>query len=136
MSIASTLAQNARLDPFYSFNRFQKQANRDMTTSPVIGGPNGYLENNQNAAYNRYLASIGIGQTDTNPFAEYARKQFGQTQTGYQTALAEDPTMRYQDYLTRLGFRPLYNQFMQLSPQQRGENRSRYVGPVRTIADI
>lgn len=107
-----------------------------MTRTPAVGGASGYLENNQDAAYNRFLSSIGIGQSDTNPFAQYARNQYQQTQTGYKTAVAEDPTLSYQNYLTRLGFQPIYNQFMRLSPQQRGENRNRFVGPVRTIADI
>lgn len=136
MAIADVFQKSAKKDPFYSFNRFQKDKNKDMTQAPAVGGPSGYLENNQDAAYNRYLAGIGIGQADTNPFADWMRKQYGQTQTGFKTALAEDPTLAYQDYLRRLGFNQMYNQFMRLAPGQRGENRSRLVGPVRTIADI
>lgn len=136
MALATTFEQNARRDPFYQFNQFQKTLGQDMTTAPAIGGPSGYLETNQDAAYNRYLASLGITQAMTNPFAQWARNQYGQTQTGFKTALAENPTITYQDYLRRLGFSDLYNQFQRLSPAQRGENQSRFVGPVRTIADI
>lgn len=136
MAISDTFQQNARRDPFYSFNQFQKDAAKDMTTAPAIGGPAGYLEKNQDVAYNRYLASLGVNQANTSSFAEWARKQFGQTQLGFQTALAEDPTIAYQDYLKRLQFNDMYNEFMRLTPSQRGENQSRYVGPVRTIADM
>lgn len=136
MAISDAFGSTARRDPFYQFKQFQKDAAKDMTTSPVIGGAAGYLEKNQDAAYNRYLGKIGVGMADTRPFAEWARRQFAQTQLGYGTALAEDPTLMYQDYLNRLGFNDLYNQFLRLTPQQRGENQSRYVGPVRTIADI
>lgn len=136
MAIADAFQQNARRDPFYSFNRFQKEHGKDMSTAPAIGGPSGYLENNPNVSYNRYLASLGIGQADMSPFAQWAQKQFNNAQLGYQTALAEDPTMTFQQYLPRLGFSDMYNTFMRLSPNQRGESRSRFVGPVRTISDI
>lgn len=135
MAIANMLGDNARRDPFYSFNRFQQTQGQDMTTSPMVGGPSGYLSQNQDAAYNRYLASLGIGQADMNPFAKYMRDQYSQTQLGYKTALAEDPTLLYQNYLGSIGFTPMYNQFLRLSPQQRGENQGRFVGPTRTIAD-
>lgn len=138
MAISNTLQRGQRRDPFYSYNQFQRQVGRDMTKTPVVGGPRGYLEDNQDAAYNRYLASIGIRQSDMNPLARYARDQFGATQTGYRTALAEDPTLTYIKYLQEIGLTPdvLRRQFQRLSPNQRGERQSQFVGPVRTISDI
>ena len=138
MAISNTLQPGQRRDPFYAFNQFQRQAGKDMTTSPVVGGPSGYLEQNQDAAYNRYLASIGIRQSDMNPLARFARDQFAQTQTGYRTALAEDPTLTYLKYLEEIGLTPqvLRRQFQRLAPNLRGERQSQFVGPVRTISDI
>ena len=144
--MATTLLSGlGRSDPFYAFHRFQQDAAKDWTATPVIGGANGYLENNQDAAYNRLLASLGVKQTDNSPYAQFLRNQFANTQLGYRTALAEDPTLLYQDYLTRAGLNAANinnwngqyrQQFLNQSPQQRGEYKQRYVGPTRTIADI
>lgn len=120
-------------DPFYSFNRFMLDKKKDQTKTQLGSD---YLESNQDAAYNRHLSSLGIGQGDTSPFAEFARKQAAQSQLGYKTALAENPNLQYQAYLSPLNLQRLVTMFQRLSPSQRGENRSRFVGPVRTISDI
>lgn len=123
-------------DPFYEYNRYQEDPNTDWTTAPFIGGPGiGYLEQNQDAAYTRYLGKNGIGLGDTSPFAQYLQGPgFDNTRTGFRAALAEQPTLTYQNYLSTLGgLARLYAQFRSMSPQQRGV---RYSGPTRTIADI
>ena len=136
------LSGQGRSDPFYAFNRFQQDAAKDWTATPVIGGANGYLENNQDIAYNRALAQLGVKQSDASPYAQFLRNQFANMQLGYRTALAEDPTLLFQDYLNRAGLgatgnaEPYRQMFLNQSPQRRGEYRSRYVGPTRTIADI
>lgn len=136
MALSDQYLPTASRDPFYAFNKFQKDKTQDWTATPVIGGANGFLENNQDVAYNRKMSQIGIGQATRGPFAEWARKQVNNAQLGYQTALAENPTLMWQDYLNRFTINNMHAQWKNLTPQQRGENRSRYVGPVRTIADI
>lgn len=137
-------AQSATNDPFYRYRQFQQDNDFDWTNTPVIGGPSGYLEQNQDATYNRWLTNMGIGQQDSSPYAEWLRRQFQETQLGFKTALAEDPTLTYQNYLQRLGanINPrtgvniLRQRWDGLSPQQRGLNASRFAGPTRTISDI
>ena len=136
--------QSATNDPFYRYKQFQQQQDFDWTNTPVIGGPSGYLEQNPDATYNRWLTSMGVGQGDVSPYAEWLRRQFQETQLGFKTALAEDPTLTYQNYLQRLGANVnpvtgvtgLRSQWDRLSPQQRGLNVSRFAGPSRTISDI
>lgn len=131
-------------DPFYRQGAFQQSPTFDWTKTPVIGGPTGYLEQNQDAAYNRWLTGMGIGQGDISPYAEYLRRMFQETQLGWKTGLAEDPTLTYQNYLQRLGANVSpYNgqniiraRWEAMSPNQRGENWSRFAGPMRTISDI
>jgi len=87
---------------------------------------------------------MGIGQQDSSPYAEWLRRQFQETQLGFKTALAEDPTLTYQNYLQQLGaninpltgVNALRQRWEGLSQQQRGLNVSRFAGPTRTISDI
>ena len=123
-------------DPFYNYNQFQQDADYDWTKTPVIGGPSGYLEQNQDATYNRFLGKMGIGLGRTDPYAEFVRRQFDATRVGYKSALAENPMLMYQNYLNRLSPATFRQQWARLSPYARGENVSRYAGPVRTISDI
>ena len=119
-------------DPFYSFNRFMLQG----TNNPATQLGFDYLEDNKDAAFNRHLSSLGFGQADTSPLAEFARKQQQQAVLGHKTALVENPLLDFQSYLTPLNRQRLTEMFMRLSPGQRGESPSRFVGPVRTIADM
>ena len=122
-------------DPFYSYNRFRQEPDFDWTTTPAIGGNAGYLERNPDAAYTRQMGQWGMGLGNTTPFGDYVQNYVrNQSQAGYQAALAENPTLRYQDYLTTLGsLQNLYDRFRSLSPRQRGVH---YAGPTRVIADI
>lgn len=131
-------------DPFYRAGQFQQDKTFDWSTTPLIGGPTGYIEQNQDVGYNRFLTSMGIGQADTSPYAEWLRRRFQETQLGWKTGLAENPTLTYQNYLQGIGanVNPLTgvhafrSEWERLAPQQRGENWSRFGGPMRTISDI
>lgn len=131
-------------DPFYTLDRWRKAGDIDWTSTPVIGGPTGYLEQNPDATYNRWLTSMGIGQQDTSAYAEWLRRQFQETQLGFRSALADNPTLTYQGYLQNLGANVnpannhniLRSRWLALSPEQRGLNISRFAGPTRTISDI
>lgn len=143
MPIGLGAPNTAQRDPFYKLQQFQQDPTFDWTKTPVIGGPSGYLEQNQDAVYNRALTQHGIGQSDVSRYAEWLRRQFAETQLGFKSALAEDPTLTYQKYIESLfgrqtptGMNVLRAAFNRLSPQQRGLNPSRFGGPVRTISDI
>ena len=133
--LTTAFSQNAT-DPFYNFNQFQQNPDYDWTQTEPIGGAGGYLENNPQAAWTRYLqGNYGIGLTDTSPFSTFVRNQYQNAQRGFEAALAEDPTLIFQNYLSNIN--PNFQQmFSNLTPSQRGENVSRYAGPVRWISDI
>src|SRR5690606_33452628 len=92
-------AQSATNDPFYRYRQFQQANDCDWTDTPVIGGPSGHLEQTPAATSNRWLTNMGIGQQASTPYAEWLRRQSQETQLGFKTALAEDPTLTYQNYL-------------------------------------
>lgn len=125
----------ATADPFYAYRRFQRDPKFDWTKTQAIGGNSGYLEQNPDAAYVRQMGKWGVGLNDPTPFGEYVQNYTrNQSQTGYKAALAEDPTLKYQTYLTTLGsLKDLYNRFLSLTQRQRGVYSP---GPTRVIADL
>lgn len=124
----------AGADPFYNWQDARRDTTTDWPDTPVIGGPAGYLEQNQDAAYTRWMGQQGVGLANQSPFGRFVQDQFRNSQLGYKALLAENPTLKYQDYLQTLGnLRDFYNRFMGQTARQRG---MRYQGPTRTIADI
>jgi len=129
--------RSATNDPFYSMGRFQNDKQFDWTKTPVIGGPAGFIERNPEGAFNRFLTgNFGVGLGDDSAYANYLRDQFRNTQLGFKSAIAEDPTLTYQNYLKGIGAQPLQTRWAQMTPIRRGENWSRFAGPMRTIADL
>lgn len=131
-----TAFNQQRTDPYYTLGQFQQSPTVDWTTTQPIGGPNGYIENNPEVAWTRYLQGrYGVGLADQSPYAGFVRGQYQPVRQGFEAALAENPTLIFQDYLNRLN--PDYaRMFAALTPQQRGESVSQYAGPLRVIADI
>lgn len=126
-------------DPYYN-SYFGTNDGVDWANTPVIGGPAGYLEQNQDAAFTRWLNQQGIGLADMSPRAQYMRDQFRNTQTGFKAALASNPMLQYQggadSYLGGLSIPKLTFNFLKQSQRQRGMNNSMYGGPMRTLDDI
>jgi hypothetical protein len=125
----------ATADPFYRFNQFQKDPAFDWTKTQAIGGNSGYLEQQPDAAYTRWLGSLGVGLSGASAFDDYVQNYVrNQSQNAYKAALAEDPTLKYQDYLNTLGsLNDLHRRFAGLTARQRGVYPQ---GPTRVIADI
>lgn len=131
-----TAFSQAASDPYYNFNQFQQDPTFDWTTTQPIGGPSGYLEENPDAAWTRYLqGNYGIGVADQSPFSSFVRGQYNNALAGFKAAVAEDPSLIFQKYLSQIT--PNYAaMFAALTPSQRGESVSRYAGPIRWISDI
>lgn len=83
--------------------------------------------------YTSFLAKNGFGGQDRR--GTWARGLYGQTQSGYQAALRENPTLTYHDYL-RKQFRKggLDRMWGGFAPEQRGERPAQWTGPTRPIA--
>lgn len=91
---------------------------------------NQYLEDNQQAAFTRFLADRGY--RDFTGQGEFARNQYGKVQAGYEAALGTNENLKFTDYLSGLGDK-LQNQYLRMTPEQRGENVSAYSPRARYI---
>lgn len=129
-------AANGMRDPFFNQGQYRQDPAFDWAQTPVIGGPSGYLEQNPDVIWSRYLAQrYGIGLGDTSPRAQYGQQLYKPAWAGFQAALADDPTLTFQRYTQGLGL-DLDRMFRNLAPQQRGENQARFAGPSRWLADL
>lgn len=83
--------------------------------------------------YTSYLAQNGFG-SGLDRRSQWARGLYGQTQSGYQAALRENPTLSYLDYLKKqFGTVGMENMWRSATPNQRGEQTSMWGGPTRFI---
>lgn len=134
-----TVGVTPKKDPFFNPGQF-KQGTTDWLGTPAISGPSGFLEENQDAAFTRALGALGVGLNDTTPWANYMKEQFRNTQTGFKAALAERPTLTYQDYLKETmgndAARNLRIQYDAMGPRARGYYPEQFGGAMRTIADL
>jgi hypothetical protein len=94
-----------------------------------LGGQ--YLEDNQDAAFTRFLANMGYDPS-TN-LGDYARQQFGKIGDAFKAAQATNPFLKFTDYLDQNGDQTIRNQFQSLTYQQRGENPGQFGIRARTI---
>lgn len=99
-------------------------------TTPVVGGPGGYLAENPQAAYTRFTSTFG-GQNN-DPYSRWLQQQFSQAYQGYQAALATNPNLGFgrgeNDYLQGLGANFFQNRWNRMAPQQRGITNQTYGG--------
>ena len=85
--------------------------------------------------YTGFLANQGLGGFDRQ--SQWARGLYGQTQSGYQAALRQNPALTYNDYLRQQfggsggGFGDMW---AGLAPEQRGENVNRWLPNTRLIS--
>lgn len=108
----------------------QYGAKNDWATTPLVTN---YLDPQiPQGVYTNYLANQGFGGQDRR--SQWARGMYGQTQSGYQAALRENPALSYASYLQKqFGPTGLQNMWAGLAPQQRGENPNSTVGATRMI---
>lgn len=103
----------------------------DYSTAPVVGGPGGYLSNNPEAAWGRFIAPFASG---TDPFSNWVRSQYSQVYNlGYKPALGTNPNLLFQEgpdgYLGRdLTPAMLQRRFLHQAPQTRGLNVGNFGG--------
>lgn len=101
-------------------------ADRQWATTPIISGPSGYLENDWNALYTRFIAPWAVGES---PFARWVRGQQGEVQDAFRAAIASNPMLTGQQFLEQLGPQSFSSQwFGNLTPAQRGQHNANYGG--------
>jgi hypothetical protein len=97
-----------------------------------LDAPDGkqYLEDNQQAAFQRYLQGLGLGGFDNR--SQTANSLFSRVQQGYKQALGDNPYLGFAtddfahgspSYLSTVNFGDIMRQ---LTPGQRGENIPNY----------
>src|SRR6478609_3718798 len=70
----------------------------DQSTTPIVNGPNGFLANNEDAAYYRFIAPFAGGQDD---YSNYVRGQFSNVLKNFRAAQATNPNLQFTNYLSQ-----------------------------------
>lgn len=82
--------------------------------------------------YTAFLAQNNLGGQDRR--SQWARGMYGQTQSGYQAALRENPELTYRNFLAKqFGTTGMDQIWRDLTPRQRGETPSLWAPPTRFI---
>lgn len=115
---------NAPLDPWYDPNsRYGWTGNFYPDTPLADTDLNNY---NREGAWGDFLQTNGFGGTGTT--GEYGRSLWSRANQGYDAARTRNPILKWTDYLKTLNLDQIA---ASASPQARGENTQRYVGPLR-----
>jgi hypothetical protein len=82
--------------------------------------------------YHSFLSNQGFGGMDRR--SQWGQAQYNNSQTGYQSALRENPALSYLDYLgQQFGGTGLGTMWAGLAPEQRGESPGRWSPQTRFI---
>jgi hypothetical protein len=82
--------------------------------------------------YHSFLSNQGFGGMDRR--SQWGQAQYNNSQTGYQSALRENPALSYLDYLgQQFGGQGMSNMWAGLAPEQRGESPGRWQPQSRFI---
>ncbi len=99
----------------------------NYSTAPIVGGPGGYLAENPQAAYLRFIAPFASGN---GAFDNFVRQQYSRAYGGFQAAAATNPDLGFgrgqNDYLHGLGPNFFQDQWSRMGADQRGINTPRY----------
>lgn len=103
---------------------------QDWRTTPLVTD---FLDPDiPRGVFNSYLTGQGFGGLDRR--STWGQNQYSNTQTGYQSALRENPALSYLDYLgQQFGNNGFQNLWAGLAPEQRGEQPSRWSPQTRFI---
>lgn len=101
----------------------------DYSTAPIVAGPGGYLSENPQADWTRFIAPFAGGN---DPFSAWMRAQYSRAYQGYNAAQATNPSLLFGhgqgNYLSQLGPDFFTSQWNRLAPTQRGINAPQYGG--------
>ena len=89
-----------------------------QVTTPNVSGPNGFLANNEDATYYRFIAPFAGGQ---DPFSAFVRSKMGEVVRNYRGAQATNPNLQLWDYLKNMDESTFRTQYQNQAPWLRGE---------------
>lgn len=90
-----------------------------------------YYNNVPEAGYGAWMQgqNLGIGQgRASDPYRAFVQSLYGQLQNDYKAVAGREPNLQWMDYLERQN--PM-NDWLGMSPQQRGENPGLYTPRMR-----
>jgi hypothetical protein len=102
---------------------------QDQSSTPIVSGPNGFLANNEDAAYYRFIAPFAQGQ---DSFSNYVRSQMSNVLRNFRAAQATNPNLQLPDFLQGFDQNTFMNQYLNSGmPSQRGETSPSQLGAGR-----
>lgn len=122
---AFDFAQNPYFDPKSGYG-----SNQDWLSTPIIGGPTGYLESNPYALHTRKFGGANLAETG---FGRYADRQFQQLRRAYEAAFAANPNLTNQQFLQPFDVNTLRRQYLMQDPITRGARYGQAVPRARWI---
>lgn len=100
-----------------------------QATMPIVSGPNGFLANNEDAAYYRTIAPFAGGQ---DAFSNFVRSKMGEVFRNFRGAQATNPNIQIDPYLReRVTEDSMRQAYLQLAPWLRGEASGSQMGAGR-----
>lgn len=112
-------------DPTSLYGGNQYWQNDQQATSFWEGIRRRYLQDNPGTVWTMFQSPFAGGQ---RPFDQWMRQQEGQTMDAYEAALANNPELSYQQYLSGLGPEYFVDRFNQQAASQRGIQPSNFGG--------
>lgn len=97
-------------------------------TMPMVSGPGGFLDNNEDASYYRFIAPFAGGQ---DAFSQFVRGKMGEVIRNFRAAQATNTNLQLPDYLRQFTEQTFRNQYQDQAPWQRGEASGSQMGAGR-----
>ena len=85
---------------------------------PIVSGPNGFLANNEDAAYYRQVMPFASGN---DAFSNFVRGKMTEVLRNFRAAQATNMNLNVQDFLQPLTEQSFRTQFQEQAPWARGE---------------
>jgi len=97
---------------------------------PIVSGPNGFIANNEDAAYYRHIAPFAAGN---DPYSNFVRSKMGEVIRNFRAAQATNTNLQLPDFLRdnagEGAFRNMYQRMT--APWARGETNASQMGAGR-----
>lgn len=97
---------------------------------PIVSGPNGFLANNEDAAYYRHIAPFAGGN---DAFSNFVRGKMGEVIRNFRAAQATNSNLQFPDFLRdNAGLGAFQNMYQRMTaPWLRGETSASQMGAGR-----
>ena len=89
-----------------------------QVTTPIVSGPNGFLANNEDAAFYRHIAPFAAGNDE---YSNFVRSKMTEVLRNFRSAQASNPNIQLPGFLQQYAPEQAFRQsYMETAPWQRG----------------